>query len=82
MRFTRNRSHIWAIPQGADHARQYTATDYFSDEMAYQIECEDVLAAVGPSLSKKGNFIGVSSAAPGEFEELVFDRADPNAIRA
>lgn len=74
VRFKRNRSHIWAIPQGADHARQYTATGYFSDETAFQEGVENVMGAVGPTLKEKGRFTAVSSAAPSYFEMLCFDK--------
>jgi hypothetical protein len=74
LRFSRNRSHIWAIPQGAGHARQYTASGYLADEMAFQEEMDQVLAAVSPTLGTKGRFTGVSSAAPSVFELLVFDK--------
>lgn len=76
MRFKKNRSHLWAIPQGADHARQYTCSGYFADEMAYQEEMDGVMGAVGPSLSKSGWFAGISSAAPSYFSLLVFDKAN------
>lgn len=76
LRFQRNRSHLWAIPQGADHARQYTCTGYFADEMAFQDEMENVLAAVGPTLGDNGRFTGVSSSAPSYFQHLCFDQTD------
>lgn len=74
LKFKRNRSRIWAIPQGAAHARQYTVSGYFADEMAYQEEMDLVLAAVAPTLGEKGRFTGVSSAAPSYFQLLCFDK--------
>lgn len=74
IRFQRNRSHLFAVPEGADHARQFTATGYFSDEMAYQVDVDKVIAAVGPTLGKNGRFTGVSSASSGYFEKMVFDK--------
>jgi hypothetical protein len=74
MKFKRNRSHLWAIPQGADHVRQYTATGYLIDEMAFQEEMEKVLAAAAPGLGPNGWIAGVSSAAPSYFQLLVFDK--------
>lgn len=73
IKFSRNRSHLWAIPQGAEYARQYTCSGYFADEMAFQIQMDEVLAAVNPTLGTKGRFTGVSSAAPSYFKSLCFD---------
>lgn len=74
LKFKRSRSHLWAIPQGANHARQYTVSGYFADEAAFLEEMDTVLAAVGPTLGEKGKFTMVSSAAPSYFEMLVFDK--------
>lgn len=74
MKFKRQRSHLWAIPQGADYARQYTVSNYFADEMSYQEDMERVLAAVSPTLGSKGRFTGVSSAAPSYFQLLAMDQ--------
>jgi hypothetical protein len=75
MRFKRNRSHLWAIPQGPEHARQFTATGYLCDEAAYQDGMESVLGAVNPTLGLRGRLTIVSSAAPSYFGMLVFDQA-------
>lgn len=69
-----NRSHIMAIPAGADHARQYTASGYFSDEFCFQEEVENVMAALVPTLGKQGWFAGVSSAQASYGELLIFDK--------
>lgn len=74
MDFYRNKSVIRAIPSGADHARQYTPSGYFSDEMVYQIDVDKVLAAIGPTLKTGGRFTGVSSAGPSYFAQMVFDQ--------
>ncbi len=74
IKFKRNRSRIWAIPQGPDHARQFTATGYFSDETAYQEGVESVLAAAGPTLKDRGRITMVSSASPSYFEYICFDK--------
>lgn len=74
MRFQRNRSHLWAIPQGPDHARQYTCTGYLSDETAFQEGVDGLLAAVLKTLGERGRMTMVSSAAPSYFELLTFDK--------
>lgn len=68
------RSHIWGIPQGADIVRSYTATLLFSDEDAFQEEAGETYKACAPTLSDDSWFIKVSSANPGHFEQVVFDK--------
>ncbi len=74
IRFTRQRSRIWAIPEGSNHSRQYTCSGYMHDETAFQSEVDLVMAAIAPTLGDKGRFTGISSAAPSYFEQMVFDR--------
>jgi hypothetical protein len=73
-RLKKTRSRIMAVPQGADHARQFTCSGYFSDEVVYQEEVDKVLAAIAPTLGEKGRFTGVSSAGPSYFQMLCFDK--------
>jgi len=74
LKFVRNGSEIRGVPAGADHARQYTSSGYFSDEIAFQDEVDEVMSAVGPTLTGGGRFTGVSSAAPSYFQMMVFDQ--------
>lgn len=74
IRLTRQRSRLWAVPEGADHARQYTCSGYFSDEIGFQADTDKVLAAIAPTLGDKGRFTGVSSASPSYFQSLCFDQ--------
>jgi len=74
--FKKNGSEIRGVPAGADHARQYTSSGYFCDEMAFQPEVDLVMAAVGPTLTGGGRFTGVSSAAPSYFAQMVFDEVN------
>lgn len=74
MKFKRNRSHLWSIPEGADHARSYTSTGYFSDETVFQDNVEQVLAAVGPTLGTRGRLTMLSSVGPSAFELICFDK--------
>jgi hypothetical protein len=68
-----NRSRMWGIPSGGDQMRQYTASDIFSDEGAFQEELKEGLASAIPTLGKHGGIAIVSSAAPSHFQDLVFD---------
>src|SRR3990167_3212523 len=44
-----------------------------SDEMGFQPEAESAYTAAKPTIDGGGKFIGVSTAEPGFFEDLVFD---------
>lgn len=72
-------STLWAIPQGAAIIRQRTASGVLSDEAAYQKEFADAYVAAMPCIRGGGRFVGVSSAHPGFFEELVEDRVGEQA---
>jgi len=67
-------SEIWAIAQGPNIIRQYTASAIFSDEMAFQKEAEEAYIASKPTIDGGGRFTGVSTAYPGFFEEMCRDR--------
>lgn len=75
IRFKRNRSHLWALSQGAEHVRSYTPTGVLSDEAAFQEDVDKVLAAVGPALGAKGRLTMISSPAPSFFKMLCFDES-------
>jgi len=66
-------SRIFGIPAGPDHARQFTSSGIFCDELAYQPDVDQLMAAVGPSLAGGGRFSGVSSTAPGYFAQMIKD---------
>ncbi len=68
-----NRSRCWGIPSGGDQTRQYTASDIFIDEGAFQEFMKEQLASAIPTLGKRGGIAIVSSAAPSFFQDLVFD---------
>jgi hypothetical protein len=74
LRFTRQRSRIFAVPEGAEAARQYTCSGYFADEMAFMVDTDKVLAAIAPTLGERGRFTGVSSSAPSYYQALCFDK--------
>lgn len=73
MRFSRSRSHLYAIPEGPEHARSFTPTGFLSDETVFQDNVEKTLAAVMPGLGTKGRLTMISSAGPSVFQMLAFD---------
>ena len=66
-----NGSHIWGIPEGADVIRSNTPSVIFSDESAFQPEFGNSFTAALPCIKGGGQYIAVSSANPGEFQQLV-----------
>lgn len=76
LRCTRNRSRLWAIPEGPDHVRSYTGTGLLSDESVYQEDVEKMLTAAIPTLGP-GKLTMISSAGPSTFEQIVFDKFNP-----
>lgn len=66
-----NGSHIWAIPEGGDIIRSQTPSIVFSDEAAFQPEFGAAVTAALPAIKGGGVFVGVSSAEPSTFQELV-----------
>lgn len=73
MRFSRNRSHLFAIPEGPDHARGETPTGFLSDETVFQDNVEKTLSGVMPGLGSKGRLTMISSVGPSVFQMLTFD---------
>lgn len=68
-------SEILGVGQGPDQLRQYTITAVFGDEMGYWEQAKEAFIALRPTIEGGGRFTGVSSAAPGFFEQLVHDTA-------
>jgi hypothetical protein len=66
-----NGSHIWAIPEGADIIRSNTPSMIYCDEAAFQPEFGDSYTAALPAVKGGGQYVGVSTANPGAFQELV-----------
>lgn len=60
--FPHKNSKIWAIPQGGDHIRSYTASNIFDDEAAKQPEFGEAFAAGVPSIGKYGRLHFLSTA--------------------
>ncbi len=66
-----NGSHIWGIPEGGDIVRSNTPSVVFSDESGFQPEFDASYTAALPAVKGGGQYIAVSSAEPGMFQELV-----------
>jgi len=66
-----NGGHLWGIPEGGDIIRSNTPSIVFSDESAYQPAFGASFTAALPAIKGGGQYIGVSSAEPGEFQQLV-----------
>jgi len=81
LKFPNANSQIVGIPQGGDQIRMHTASQIFLDEMAFQSEAEEAFTAARPCIEGGGSFIGVSSANPGFFQELVEEEAEEVEIR-
>ena len=71
---------IWAIPQGGDHIRSYTASNIFSDEAAKQPEFGEAMTASIPSAGKFGRIHSLSTAR-GKGNAFYRLRKKPAAIK-
>jgi len=67
-------SEILALAQGSDQARQYTFTGVLCDEMGFWEQAMETYIALRPTAEGGGLVTCVSSANPGFFETIVFDR--------
>ncbi len=72
--FPRSRSQVLARPAGSKHFRQRTLTGVMIDEAVFTEGLDEVLAGAKHALGKIGKFTAISSAGPGYFADLVFDR--------
>lgn len=71
--FPEHDSRIEGIAQGSHQIRSNVASAILSDEMAFQPEAEDAFVAALPAIEGGGRFVGISSAAPSFFQQLVED---------
>lgn len=71
-----NGSIMMAIAQGADKVRSYTFSAIMSDEMGFQEEAEAAYTAAIPTIEGGGKYTAISSANPGFFQKIVFDKTD------
>ena len=70
-----NGSVIMAVAQGASVVRQYTFSAIFSDETAFQPESDEAFTAALPTILGGGKYTMVSSAHPGFFQSIVYDKS-------
>lgn len=76
--FLHNGSLIRACPEGADVGRGKTISRWRNEESRTQRQLEKTSQAVLPTLRNGGGqAVYVSSAGPGYFEQLVYDKIDP-----
>lgn len=66
-----NGSHNWAIPEGADIIRSNSPSVWFCDESAFQPEFGGAYTAAVPAVKGGGQAVMVSSAEPGEYQNLI-----------
>lgn len=69
-----NKSQMRAIQQGPHVIRSESPSLIISDEMAFQEDAGDAYTAAKPAIDGGGQFIGISSANPGFFWDLVEDK--------
>lgn len=65
---------MMAIAQGADVLRSYTFSAIMSDEQGFQDRAEESYTAAVPTIEGGGKFTAISSANPGFFQQLVYDK--------
>lgn len=70
-----NGSVIMAVAQGAAVVRQYTFSAIFSDETAFQVEADEAYTAALPTVLGGGKYTMVSSANPGFFQDMCYDKS-------
>lgn len=66
-------SKIKAFPAGADQLRSYAASGILGDECAFWPDARKMYSATFPIIEDTGRMTMISSAAPGFFQQLVFD---------
>jgi len=67
-----NGSYIYAVAQGADQLRQYTASYIYATELAFWDYPQSTWRAMKPTLEGGGKVAIDSSAGPGFFKDLVY----------
>ena len=70
-----NGSVIMAVAQGASVVRQYTFSAILSDETAFQVEADEAYTAALPTVLGGGKYTMVSSANPGFFQDMCYDKS-------
>lgn len=76
LKFPELDSLIQGFASGADQLRQFTFSGIFADEIAFWENAQAMYSGSFPVIEGGGRFTAVSSAGPGFFKKLVFDRFD------
>lgn len=76
LRFPELDSLIQGFASGADQLRQFTFSGILADEMAFWDNAQAMYAGSFPVIEGGGRFTAISSAGPGFFKKLVFDKFD------
>jgi hypothetical protein len=69
-----NGSSFYAVAEGPDQLRQYTASRVYCTEMAFWENAEDTWTALLPTIQGGGRIAIDSSAEPGFFAELIGEK--------
>jgi hypothetical protein len=69
--FYPNGSEVWGIAEGGDVIRSHHPSVIVADEAAFQPAFGASYTAALPGIKGGGSYLGISSASPGEFCELV-----------
>lgn len=73
MYFSKQKSELLGLPQGANQIRQFHPSGIFSDEAAFQLEAGATFAAIKPAIMMGGRFSAISSANRSWFEKVCRD---------
>ena len=71
-----NGSMVKGAKQNPEMVRQLSPSVIVSDEMGFQEYAAEIYTAAKPALTGGGQFIGISSANPGFFQEAVEDKLE------
>ena len=69
--FYPNGSHVWAIPEGGHIIRSHHPSIIFSDEAGFQAEFWNAYTSARPAMANGGQYVAISTAEPGEFQQFV-----------
>ena len=81
LKFPETNSLIMAVPAGDDQVRQFTWSVLTSDEVAFQDGARASYVAAMPAVEGGGMYVGISSAGPGHFEQMVTAKQVPGTHR-
>jgi hypothetical protein len=76
LKFPELESLMQGFASGADQLRQFTFSGILADEMAFWENAQAMYSGSFPVIEGGGRFTAISSAGPGFFKRLVFDKLD------